>query len=356
MISGKDVYHIVEATVPLYVAMILAYLSLKWLKLFTPDQCAGINKLVSKFSIPLLSFEIISANNPYKMNLKLIISDIIQKLLALALLSALAKLSPKGNFKWVITGLSLSTLPNTLILGIPIIKAMYKEEAEGLLAQIIVLQSIIWYNLLLIVYEFNAAISASTSAAQPSEATGRHEDQESDSEARPKTGTGREVKIMLILSTVARKLMQNPNTHATLLGLIWACIHFKWGVKLPEIIENSIKIISSGGLGMAMFSLGLFMASRSSIIAGGIPMLLVTIAAKFILGPVLMAASSAAIGLRSTVLKVAIVQAALPQGIVPFVFAKEYDVHPDIVSTGVIFGMLIALPVALAYYLPLAAL
>jgi auxin efflux carrier family len=26
-------------------------------------------------------------------------------------------------------------------------------------------------------------------------------------------------------------------------------------------------------------------------------------------------------------------QAALPQGIVPFVFAKEYSVHPDILST-----------------------
>lgn len=26
-------------------------------------------------------------------------------------------------------------------------------------------------------------------------------------------------------------------------------------------------------------------------------------------------------------------KAALPQGIVPFVFAKEYNVHPDILST-----------------------
>lgn len=26
-------------------------------------------------------------------------------------------------------------------------------------------------------------------------------------------------------------------------------------------------------------------------------------------------------------------QAALPQGIVPFVFAKEYNIHPDILST-----------------------
>jgi hypothetical protein len=44
-------------------------------------------------------------------------------------------------------------------------------------------------------------------------------------------------------------------------------------------------------------------------------------------------------------------QAALPQGIVPFVFAREYNVHPDILSTAVIFGMLIALPITLLYYI-----
>lgn len=31
---------------------------------------------------------------------------------------------------------------------------------------------------------------------------------------------------------------------------------------------------------------------------------------------------------------VLILQAALPQGIVPFVFAREYGLHPDILSTG----------------------
>jgi hypothetical protein len=34
------------------------------------------------------------------------------------------------------------------------------------------------------------------------------------------------------------------------------------------------------------------------------------------------------------VLRVAMnLQAALPQGIVPFVFAKEYNVHPNVLST-----------------------
>ncbi|KAL6199280.1 hypothetical protein ACLB2K_029066 [Fragaria x ananassa] len=39
MISGKDVYEVLASIVPLYVAMILAYGSVRWWKIFTLDQC-----------------------------------------------------------------------------------------------------------------------------------------------------------------------------------------------------------------------------------------------------------------------------------------------------------------------------
>ncbi|TYJ37714.1 hypothetical protein E1A91_A05G394500v1 [Gossypium mustelinum] len=357
MISLADVYHVIAATVPLYFAMILAYVSVKWWKLFTPEQCAGINKFVAKFSIPLLSFQVISENNPYKMNLKLILADFLQKLLAFLVLFALTKLSSRGGLSSIITGLSLSTMPNTLILGIPLLRAMYGDKSATLLAQIVVLQSLIWYNLLLFLFELNATKAASEITVAVSQASG---DEEAPEEAQGKEGgeetqtRARKSKTMLIFLTVGKKLVANPNTHATLLGLIWASIQFRWNIKFPAIVEKSIAILSSGGLGMAMFSLGLFMASRPSIIACGIRMAAVAMIMKFIAGPALMAAASTTLGLKGKLLRVAIVQAALPQGIVPFVFAKEYNVHPDILSTGVIFGMLIALPVALVYYLLLA--
>ncbi|CAK7323058.1 unnamed protein product [Dovyalis caffra] len=356
MISAEDVYHVVAATVPLYFAMILAYISVKWWKLFTPDQCAGINKFVAKFSIPLLSFQVISSINPYKMNLRLIFADFLQKLLALLVLTALAKISSRGRLNWIITGLSLSTLPNTLILGIPLLRAMYGAEAEPLVSQIVGLQSLIWYNLLLFLFELNATKEAAVTPS--SETTGDQE--EAVQEAQHKEGEEvqsrrtRKVKAMLVLLTVGRKLMRNPNFHATLVALIWASVHFRWGLKLPDIVDKSIRILSTGGLGMAMFSLGLFMALRPSIIACGIRMAMVALAMKFVMGPALMAVTSIAVRLKGTELRVAIVQAALPQGIVPFVFAKEYNVHPDTLSTGVIFGMLIAMPIAMAYYSLLA--
>jgi auxin efflux carrier family len=174
MITLADVYHVLAATVPLYVVMIVAYVSVKWWKLFTPDQCSGINKFVAKYSIPLLSFQVISDNNPYKMNLKLIFADFMQKLLAISLLTAITKVSSRGDLNSIITGISLSTLPNTLILGLPLLKAMYGEEAAKLLAQIVVLQSLVWYNLLLFLFELSAAKAALITP--PLEATGRCSD------------------------------------------------------------------------------------------------------------------------------------------------------------------------------------
>lgn len=170
MISLTDAYHVVAATVPLYVAMILAYISVKWWKLFTPDQCSGINKFVAKFSIPLLSFQVISTNNPYKMNVRLVCADFLQKLFAFSALVVIMKIKSRGNLSWIITGLSLSTLPNTLILGIPILRAMYGDEAVVLLTQIIVLQSIIWYNVLLFLFEVNMIKQDSLTA--PTDGTG----------------------------------------------------------------------------------------------------------------------------------------------------------------------------------------
>ncbi|KAL3629315.1 May act as a component of the auxin efflux carrier [Castilleja foliolosa] len=345
MISLSDISHIITSIIPLYVAMILAYLSIKLWSLFTPDQCAGINKFVANFSIPLLSFQVISSNNPYKMNIKLVLADFLQKLFALIILTVIAKVKSKGSLSWIITGLSLSTLPNTLILGIPLIRAMYGEEAAVLLAQIVVLQSLIWYNLLLILFEIDATDEHNVTSS--SDVTGGE-----NIDGRIKNQRKRNIKI--VFSTVGKKLMRNPNTYATLAGLIWASIHFRWSVKLPKVIENSVSILSNGGLGMAMFSLGLFMASQARLIACGTRKAVLALAMKFLVGPVIMVVPSFALGLRGTLLKVAIVQAALPQGIVPFVFAKEYNVHPDILSTGVIFGLLVAVPIGLIYYLLLA--
>ncbi|KAM0896186.1 hypothetical protein ACQ4PT_023357 [Festuca glaucescens] len=157
MITGTDFYHVMTAMVPLYVAMMLAYGSVKWWRIFTPDQCSGINRFVALFAVPLLSFHFISSNNPYTMNLRFIAADTLQKLIILALLACWSHLSRNGSLEWTITLFSLSTLPNTLVMGIPLLKGMYGDESGSLMVQIVVLQCIIWYTLMLFMFEYRGA-------------------------------------------------------------------------------------------------------------------------------------------------------------------------------------------------------
>ncbi|XP_050373245.1 auxin efflux carrier component 3-like [Argentina anserina] len=659
MISWNDLYKVLTAVVPLYVAMILAYGSVRWWKIFSPDQCSGINRFVAIFAVPLLSFHFISTNDPYTMNFRFIAADTLQKIIMLFALALWTNFTRNGSLEWMITIFCLSTLPNTLVMGIPLLIAMYGHqipESGSLMVQVVVLQCIIWYTLLLFLFEYRGAkllimeqfpetaasivsfkvdsdvmsldgrdfletdaeigddgklhvkvrksnasrrsLSAmtprpsnltgaeiyslsssrnptprgsnfnpsdfysmmgvqgfntrhsnfgaadlysvqssrgptprpsnfedngapqtvtsprfgfypaqtapssypapnpefsapvtkpvvktnpqppqtqpqaaqlavvntnsskanhdakelhmfvwSSSTSPVSESGGLHvfggpdfaaseqsgrsdqgakeirmlvadhpqngetkvavadsdgdhhhhqavaeaftfagkadhgeEEREgpmglnklgsgSTAELHPKGGVGvgadhhessggkqmppASVMTRLILIMVWRKLIRNPNTYSSLIGLIWSLIAFRWDVAMPAIVKGSIAILSDAGLGMAMFSLGLFMALQPKIIACGNSVAAFAMAVRFLTGPAVMAAASIAVGLRGTLLHLAIVQAALPQGIVPFVFAKEYNVHPAILSTGVIFGMLIALPITLVYYIVL---
>ncbi|KAK8948801.1 Auxin efflux carrier component 1 [Platanthera zijinensis] len=576
MITSLDFYHVMTAVVPLYVAMILAYGSVKWWSIFTADQCSGINRFVALFAVPLLSFHFISINDPYAMNLRFIAADTLQKLMVLAGLTAWTSLTGRGSLEWIITIFSLSTLPNTLVMGIPLLKGMYGDFSGGLMVQIVVLQCIIWYTLMLFMFEFRGArlliaeqfpetaasivsiavdsgvmsldgreaiethaevkgdgklhVTVRRSSASRSDVYSRRSGQAGfglstprpsnltnaeiyslqssrnptprgssfnhadffslvgrnsnfaagdcygmtaakgqstsrtsnfDEEAaaigvgaginKPRlhyqlpavaAGTtsgkkdlrmfvwsstaspvsdiltagdaraGKEIRLSvsspraetqkgefveredfsfgnrvtaggeeggedktqgptgkvtgagsspalpptsvmtrLILIMVWRKLIRNPNTYSSLIGVIWSLVCYRWNIEMPAIISKSISILSDAGLGMAMFSLGLFMALQPRIIACGNNVAAFSMAVRFLAGPAVMAAASIAVGLRGVLLHVAVVQAALPQGIVPFVFAKEYGVHPEILSTAVIFGMLIALPITLIYYI-----
>nr|CAN70111.1 hypothetical protein VITISV_032889 [Vitis vinifera] len=572
MIRGKDIYDVLAAIVPLYVAMILAYGSVRWWKIFTPEQCAGINRFVAVFAVPLLSFHFISLNDIYNMNYKFIAADSLQKIVILSALFLWQAFAKNGSLEWMITLFSLSTLPNTLVMGIPLLKAMYGDFSASLMVQIVVLQSVIWYTLMLFMFEYRGAklliteqfpetagsitsfrvesdvmslngrepletdaeigddgklhvvvrrsssssvISSaykkshglnsisitprasnltgveiysiqssreptprassfnqtdfyamfasktasprhgsiggvgagggadvfslqsskgptprtsnfeeemlkvgkkrggrsmsgelfhggllssyptpnpmfsgstsggpkkkesggggampnkelhmfvwSSSASPVSEGNLRHAvnragsadfgvidsskavlqqeiaasrgEKKADMQAKKQQMPPTSVMTRLIMIMVWRKLIRNPNTYASLIGLIWSLVSFRWNIKMPTIVSGSISILSDAGLGMAMFSLGLFMALQPKMIACGKTVAAFSMAVRFLTGPAVIAATSIAIGMRGVLLHVAIVQAALPQGIVPFVFAKEYNVHADILST-----------------------
>ncbi|GJN15299.1 hypothetical protein PR202_gb02198 [Eleusine coracana subsp. coracana] len=163
MISWHDLYTVLCAVVPLYVAMMLAYGSVRWWGVLTPEQCGGINRFVAVFAVPLLSFHVISSSDPYAMDLRFVVADTLQKVMVLAGLFlwsiCLPSSSSSGSspLDWSITFFSLSSLPNTLIMGIPLLVAMYGAHSGDLMVQLVVLQCIVWYTLLLLLFELRAA-------------------------------------------------------------------------------------------------------------------------------------------------------------------------------------------------------
>ncbi|XP_020267066.1 auxin efflux carrier component 2-like [Asparagus officinalis] len=399
MINGKDIYDVFAAIVPLYVAMILAYGSVKWWKIFSPDQCSGINRFVALFAVPLLSFHFISSNNPYAMNLRFIAADTLQKLTVLLLLSLWANLSRRELLLlilelWRLTKL-LSKVKNknfVIILFSPSINNAGANAGQGSNKE---LHMFVWSSSASPGSEanlrnaVNRAASADFGALEANKVTfqGLNASSENASPARKageleiedgfKSPIGKS-PLPVGSPFMAQKKPQRgaaaaapangysggptpANASVAVTSMMHECsldvdqidgilFNFRWNIEMPTIIKGSISILSDAGLGMAMFSLGLFMALQPRIIACGKAIATFSMAVRFLTGPAVIAATSIAIGLRGVLLHVAIVQAALPQGIVPFVFAKEYNCHPDILSTAVIFGMLIALPITILYY------
>ncbi|KAK4433027.1 Auxin efflux carrier component 5 [Sesamum alatum] len=361
MIGWEDVYKVVVAIAPLYVALILGYCSVRWWRMFTPDQCEAINRLVCYFTYPLFVFEFTAHVDPFKMNYLFMAADAISKLIIVAVLACWAKCSSKGSYCWSITSFSLSTLTSSLVVGVPLLKSMYGPMAVDLVVQSSVFQALVWLSILLFVLELRR--TRDQLYCFDHQADGRVADHEgnnlenqlSSSNDNANVGDSKSSNVgrpsfWSLMKRVWLKLAKNPNSYACISGIAWAFLSNRWNFKMPNIIEGSILIMSRAGTGTAMFSMGLFMALQEKVIACGANLTVFGMALRFIAGPLAMALGSVAVGLHGDVLRVAIIQAALPQSITSFIFAKEYGLHADVLSTAVIFGMIVSLPVLIGYY------
>ncbi|KAJ8753017.1 hypothetical protein K2173_008804 [Erythroxylum novogranatense] len=343
MIGWEDIYKVVVAMVPLYVALMLGYGSVRWWKIFTPEQCGAINRLVCYFTLPLFAFEFTAHVDPFNMNYRFIGADVISKVIIVIVLALWAKCSSKGSYCWSITSYSLTTLTNALVVGVPLVKAMYGQMAVDLVVQASVIQAIIWLTLLLFVLEFRQTgldISSTDSKTEPSgkDLEGSVNDMASNTPFWP------------LMKVVWLKLAMNPNSYACIIGLVWAFISKRCHIEMPSVMEGSILIMSRAGTGTAMFSMGIFMALQEKVFACGASLTVIGMVLRFIAGPAAMAIGSIAVGLHGDVLRVAFIQAALPQSITSFIYAKEYGLHAEVLSTAVIFGMLVSLPILTGYY------
>lgn len=159
MIGWGDVYKVVAATVPLYFALFLGYGSVRWWRIFTREQCDAVNRLVAFFALPFFTFEFTLHTDPFQVNYRAVAADVISKAVIVAVIGAWARFMSKGGcaVSWSITSFSLSTLTNSLVVGVPMARAMYGEWAQQLVVQLSVFQAIVWLTLLLFVLEVRKA-------------------------------------------------------------------------------------------------------------------------------------------------------------------------------------------------------
>ena len=57
--------------------------------------------------------------------------------------------------------------------------------------------------------------------------------------------------------------------YASVLGVVWACIAYRWQLSMPGIVTGSLQVTSKTSTGLAMFSVGLFMAQQEKFMACG---------------------------------------------------------------------------------------
>ncbi|XP_060217484.1 auxin efflux carrier component 5-like [Lycium barbarum] len=353
MIGLDDIYKVVVAMVPLYVALILGYGSVKWWHMFKPEQCDAINRFNCFFILPFFNFQFIANINPYKLNYLFLTGDLIGKALVILILILWANFYKKGSFSWSITSFSLATLNNTLVVGVPLMKAMYGDLGVDLVVQAAVIQALLWLSSLLFALEFWR-----TKMHNSENVIGNSVELRTISDLEGNTTTtqvrnnnnNNALAFWPLMKTVLVKLAKNPNSYACFLGLFWALLAGRWNFEMPSIIEGSILIMSKAGSGVAMFSMGLFMALQGKIIACGAALTIYAMILRFVVGPATMALGCIVLGLHGNVLRIAILQSALPQAVASFVYAQEYGLHANVLGTSVIVGTIISLPLLIAYY------
>lgn len=220
MIGWEDVYKVISAMAPLYVALTLGYASVKWWHMFESEHCDIINKFNCYFIMPFFSFDFISNIDPYTMNYRFISADVISKCVVGSFLILWANLYPKGSFSASITAFSMSSLSNTLVVGVPLLKAMYGDIGVDLVIQSSVIQFLVWFIILLFLLEIRKARSSihgsSSSSASGSGSGDNLEENRREIETKP--------SLWCIMKIVWVKLVKNPNAYACVVGITWALI------------------------------------------------------------------------------------------------------------------------------------
>ena len=386
-----------------------------------------------QLAIPALVFRMIALNDMRQTDLRFVAADCVYKLFGAAVLGVpvvgerlllrrrgggRARLGAK---EFMAAHVAL-TLPNTFILGVPILGAIYDpRQVEQYMSLLLVTQSCLQFPFIIGFLEYGGvqdeAMGGGAGGAAPEggrslpreitaatcrprsptrRPAGGGEELPEDGDVAPPPEEGAPAAEVLIgvpsaagpsrepslhrrvsmafgllpdpARPVARapktpastarkvlsKVLRNPIIWSAVLGAVYSVLaqNFSWG--MPKVLDLTTSMLGNCTLGLALFNIGLFMfgkplltCSWQQAVGGGV--------LRFVASPALALLAALTVGLPirgegTTLGKLLILQAALPQAVVSFAIAQEYKTYPGVFSTLINTTTLGSIPVVFFVY------
>ena len=298
---------------PLFALILTGFLFVRAGRL-GPDGVKGIGVFVFNLAVPALLFRSMVTGLPHD---GAGLAVVYVYYLGAAIIFGVSMLIGRFAFGYDLVHQALmaiaATFSNSVLIGIPLIFSAFGHEGQIAVLLITSLHSAIFVTLATVLVEIGRGAGASALA-------------------------------------IARTVFSNPLLTSVLAGLAWALT----GWPLPGPVDTFTRLLSGAAAPVALFALG---ATLAQFPFGGAARDIATITVlKMLVHPALVwLLAHYAFQLTPTQTAVAVIIAALPSGVNPFILAQRYGVYVQRAASSVVVTTALAVVTAallLAWFVP----
>jgi hypothetical protein len=272
---------------------IFAVIALGWGATFTPvfdaASARALSGFVFFFAIPLLLFERVATTEPVEGGAWGLLATYY---LATGVVFALGALAARRGFgragdEAVLLGFA-AAYGNTVMIGIPVVLTVVGADATFALFLIISFHSLVFFTLTTVLVE---------------------------------SVRGARAGMRGVVPEIARGVVTNPILVALALGVVAN----RTALPLPALFRDFAQLVGAAAVPCALFATGA--ALRQFPIGGALPLVAVLVGLKGVVHPLIAYVLAAYVfALPTMFTAVAVVLAALPVGVNPYLFAARYGV------------------------------
>lgn len=282
-----------NVVLPLFLSIMLGYF-LRCIRMIEPQVQKALNKLCFKVFLPVYLF-----NNLYTTNIsaafspKLLIFSVVGVVVLFAALMLIVPRIEKTNPR---RGVMIQAMfrSNFALFGLPVALSLCGQENMGPTSLLV--------GVVVPVFNVLAVITLETFRG----------------------GKPDPVKML-------RGIATNPLIIASLLGIAANLI----GLKLPSAVEKGISSI--GGIATPLSLVALGAAFTFGSIRGYAPQLIIAVASKLVINPLVMVTAAALLGLRNEMLVPVLIMFGAPTAVSSYPMAQQMDGDGDLAASLVVF-------------------